>query len=65
MSDQESLAMFKNLAFVGIISADNDRYTEEVKQEVLKRYEECPEDWKYILEPIGSDADLYLEIFRA
>lgn len=57
--------MLKNLAFVEIISADNDRYTEEVKQEVLTRYKETPEDWEYILEPIGGDAEMYLKIFRA
>lgn len=65
MSNQESLAMFKNLAFAEIISADNDRYTEEVKQEVLKRYNESPEDWRYILEPLGEDTEKYLKIMLA
>lgn len=65
LSEADSLAMLKNLAFVEIISADNDRYTEEVKQEVLTRHKETPEDWEYILEPIGDDAEMYLKIFRA
>lgn len=65
MSDQDSLAMLKNLAFVEIISADNDRYTEEVKQEVLKRQREAPEDWRYILEPLGEDTEKYLKIMLA
>lgn len=65
MSDRDGLAMLKTLAFVEIISADNDRYTEEVKQEVLKRQREAPEDWRYILEPLGEDTEKYLKIMLA
>lgn len=65
MSSQNDLAILKNLAFVEIISADNDKYIEEIKQEVLRRYEESPEDWRYILEPLGEDAEKYLRIMLA
>lgn len=71
---QEEAAMLKCLVFANIISADNDKYTEEVKQEVLKRHKELsagkntlsPDvDWEYILEPIGEDKDKYVELFKA
>ena len=51
--DNDSLRYF---VFASIISADNDEFTEEVKQEILSRYN--PDDkwedhnWEYILEPI-------------
>lgn len=48
----------KYLVFAGIISADNDEFTEEVKQDILSRYnpDEKWEDhnWRHILEPIGD-----------
>lgn len=48
--------------FVSIISADNDEYTEEQKQEVLNRYnlEEGVEDknWDFILEPVDDTGKL-------
>lgn len=52
MSEQS----LKYFVFASIISADNDEFTEEVKQEILNRYN--PDDkwedhnWEYILEPI-------------
>lgn len=52
MSEQS----LKYFVFASIISADNDEFTEEVKQEILSRYN--PDDkwedhnWEYILEPI-------------
>ena len=52
---EESLKYF---VFASIISADNDEFIEEVKQEILSRYnpDEKWEDhnWEYILEPIGD-----------
>lgn len=67
MSSQDDLAILKNLVFVSIISADNDRYTEEVKQEILRRYDLCRErgtlDWEYILEEL-EDKDRYIKIFE-
>lgn len=54
MSDQS----LKYFVFACMISADNDEFTEEVKQEILSRYnpDEKWEDhnWEYILEPIGD-----------
>lgn len=52
-----------SIVLASIISADNDRYTEEVKQEVIKRYNDTKTDWAYILEPTGKDADMYLKLF--
>ena len=56
----------KCFTLASIISAENDRYTEDQKQEVIYRYElekdqESP-DWEFILEPIGAD-NRVLELF--
>lgn len=56
----------KYFTLASIISAENDHYTEDQKQEVIYRYElekgqERP-DWEFILEPIGADNRL-LELF--
>lgn len=59
--------VLRNLAFASIISADNDKYDEEAKQEVIYRYEleknEPEPDWEFILEPIGPDNRL-LNLFK-
>lgn len=56
----------KHFTLASIISAENDRYTEDQKQEVIYRYELEKEqkepDWEFILEPIGADNRL-LELF--
>lgn len=56
-----------NFLFVSIISADNDRYPEDIKQEILRRYDLCKEhgtlDWEYILEEL-EDKDRYIKIFE-
>ncbi len=60
--DREEL---KNLIFGSIISADNTKYTEDVKQEVIYRYklqDEADPDWEFVLEPLGADNRL-LELF--
>ena len=49
----------KYFTLASIISAENDRYTEDQKQEVIYRYElekdeESP-DWEFILETVGAD----------
>ena len=45
-----------------IISADNEKYTEEQKQEVIKRYDEAREtnkyNWEYILQPVDDTGKL-------
>lgn len=52
MSEQS----LKYFVFASIISADNDEFTEEVKQEIISRYNPDDKwedhDWEYILEPI-------------
>lgn len=67
--------MFKNLIYVSIISADNDEYLEEVKQEILQRHKtargeyENPTDsridWEYVFEPLGEHAKKYVELMKA
>ena len=39
--------------YSSLISADNPNYTEEQKQESVRRYELCgsDKDWEFILEP--------------
>lgn len=53
----------KNMIFVSIISEDNPKYTEKVKQEILKRYGDrsinniTRDEWLYILQPVGDSAE--------
>ena len=59
------LEELKNYLYVSIISADNDEYTEEQKQEVISRYELTKDDpdWQFILEPVdetGRLAELFI-----
>lgn len=62
--EREELRAF---LFASIISAENDHYTEDVKQEVIRRYDiernNDHKDWGFILEPIGADNRL-LELFE-
>lgn len=65
--DKEGLKYF---LFVSIISADNDSYTEDVKQDIMQRYDkykDCDFDsveWEYVLEPLGDDADRYIKLMK-
>ena len=54
--------LIKNLIYVSIISADNDNYTEDVKQEIIRRYKIDHNNWSYILEPLGEDKYKYIGI---
>lgn len=45
----------KYLILGSIISADNTEFTEEVKQEIISRYNKNPQDLSYVLEPIEDD----------
>jgi len=53
----------KNLIFASIISAENDSLTEEVKQEIISRFNEergknkewKEYNWEYILEPLEDE----------
>ena len=73
LSDKEHNEMLKSLLFASIISADNDEFTEEVKQEVIKRHKEQDHygsmisdqiDWDYVLEPLGEAAKGAVKIMR-
>lgn len=59
----------KYFMYASIISADNDEFTEDQKQEVIRRFgleEDIPfddKDWKFILEPVDKD-DKLLKLFK-
>ena len=59
---EETMSSVQCLILGSIISADNDEYTEEQKQEVISRYNEAKEthkyDWCKILEPVDSTGKL-------
>lgn len=65
--DKEGLKYF---LFASIISADNDSYTEEAKQDIISRYDKYKEcklndvDWEYVLEPLGEDAEKYVKLMK-
>ena len=70
-----TVAMLKNLVYVSIISADNDKYPESIKQEILERHSKAREgfddptdsrmDWEYILSPLGEDAKPYIKLLKS
>ena len=61
------LEELKNYLYVSIISAENEEFTEEQKQEVIKRYDEAREintyNWEYILQPVDDTGKL-VELFK-
>lgn len=65
--DEKGLKYF---VFASIISADNDLYTEEVKQDIIRRYDVYKDkgfdktDWEYVLEPLGEDAGKYIQLMK-
>lgn len=58
-----------NFTIASIISAENEDFTEEVKQAVIKNldgYKDSEKhDWRKILEPLGEDADKWVEFLTA
>ena len=58
----------KYFVLASIVSADNDKYTEEVKQEVMSRmkYEDLDKlDLNYILDPLPKeDKQKYIELLN-
>ena len=52
----------KRFVYVSIISADNNDHTEDIKQEILARYDEDKDvneqDWEYVLAPL-KDTEYY------
>jgi len=59
----------KYFIYASIISADNEEFTEDQKQEVMRRFdleEDIPfddKDWKFILEPVDN-SDKLLKLFK-
>lgn len=64
---EKTLSSVQCLILGSIISAENDKYTEEQKQNVITRYNEAREtnkyDWNYILEPVDNTGKL-AELFE-
>lgn len=56
----------KNLLYVSIISADNDEFTEEQKQDVIRRYNVLGDekDWDFIFEPLGEIGQDMAKLFK-
>lgn len=47
------------IVFASIISADSNIYTEEQKQEVMRRWSLSKDkNWEYILEPVDKEGKL-------
>lgn len=65
---------FKYFAFASIISAENDSLTEEVKQDIISRYDKYKHDngdwnnydWEYILDQMGDKEKIqrFVKIMR-
>lgn len=65
---EDDIQQLKNFIFVSLISADNYEYSEDIKQEIMYRHNVCENadfmDWEYILEPLGEDAEGYINILN-
>lgn len=63
---EQEINDIKCLVYASLISADNDKYPEDVKQESMYRYKlekgNDEIDWAFVLEPFGADNRL-LELF--
>lgn len=63
---EQEINDIKRLVYASLISADNDKYPEDVKQESIYRYKLEKDndeiDWAFVLEPFGADNRL-LELF--
>lgn len=72
-SEAEHRVMLKSMLFASIISADNDEFTEDVKQEILTRHKEASKgfesildsniNWEYVLKPLNNPK--LVEIMKA
>lgn len=62
----EEVVALKCLIFTSLISVDNDEYPEDVKREILHRYDVYEDvkdkNWDYILDPLGKDKEKYMKI---
>lgn len=54
----------RSFLLASIISAENDEFTEDQKQEVIRRYDLTKDnpDWRFILEPVDETGRL-IELF--
>ena len=54
---EKEITDIQAMVYACLISADNDNYTEEQKQESMRRFELTKDDpdWEFILEPFESD----------
>lgn len=52
------------IVYASLISADNDELDEDIKQELIQRRDEKPDNWEYILEPLGEDGKKLIELFE-
>lgn len=63
---EQEINDIKYLVYASLISADNDKYPEDAKQESMYRYKLEKDndeiDWAFVLEPFGADNRL-LELF--
>lgn len=72
LSEAEHRAMLKNMLLASLISADNDEYSEDTKQEIISRYNKYKDEdvWDYILTPLSGEGvsqetiDEYVRILR-
>jgi len=70
MSNKDSKKMLRNLVFVSLISADNDKYSEDVKQDILQRFNRAGgditkvDDWGWILDPLKEDKERYMKLLQ-
>lgn len=72
LSEAEHRAVLKNMLLASLISAENDEYSEDTKQEILSRYNKYKDDdvWDYILTPLSDEGvsqetiDEYVRILR-
>lgn len=60
----KGMSAIKCLVFTCIISADNDRYDEDTKQEIMSRFDKDPQNWDYVLDPLGEDKIKLIELFE-
>lgn len=74
LSSQGHLAMLKSMLLASIISADNDEYTEDVKQQIIDRLSKedkygskiSPKiDWDYVFAPLGESAYKYVKLMKS
>lgn len=59
---EDELDEFKCMLFASVISAENDEFTEDQKQEVIQRYnlnkDASDKDWEFIFEPVDKTGKL-------